>query len=693
MSIADSAGYAPAISEIRKMAQAGVPIFVGRLTPAGDPDRSDRRWDNWQNTEAGEPSLAAVEAWKPGLAICAVSGIICDVIDIDPRNGGNFSLKRFNNELGDDGPETYMQVRTPSGGWHLYIAPLGIGGKNGFLPGMDLKGGKADGSSRGFVFLPPTVRPSKETGELRPYVFSAKSSWITIPRRDNSGQPMVNWLEKLAAAVVVKTGSSGARLPLSELKQACLDAGDNQQRDALLKYVHELERKGLDRDDITDTLHGFLPKMQLFDKNNPWWPAKRPDPDHWIKNLFHKEGTVIGDALPGELDGLDSAGVSVSAGADGMYGFEPLARVTRKPVQHLWKGYSSVNVMTLLDGEKGVAKSLIVLDLAARLSTGRDMPDGSPNYFGRPVNTVLFGEEDDDSILSARAEAAGADMSRIFYRKTSELRVGRKSKGGAVVGEEFALPVGAGAIGRVLTALEASCAVFDPINDFLDADTQTHNDQSVRKALRPLASELARIGVACWCIRHMNKASGADARMRGAGSTAFQNRARYHLAAGRLPESYLGDGTNGLVVLDANLSVRRVGVLPYKVVSSEVPIDEDGTCAPMLEWYPIIEGMTANEMMGSDSARVGRPSALHDDLIMALTEMFQRKPVWPAKAAQAELSEMGMKCSAPVLIKARKSAGIESRPMHRRGAAGVTGWEWYLVGGDGESDVKARVSE
>ena len=74
------------------------------------------------------------------------------MLDIDPRNGGAESLRLLAAELGENAPEIYWRVATPSGGKHFYIASLDIGKHIGFMPGLDLLGRGA------FAFLPPTVR-------------------------------------------------------------------------------------------------------------------------------------------------------------------------------------------------------------------------------------------------------------------------------------------------------------------------------------------------------------------------------------------------------------------------------------------------------------------------------------------------------------------------------------------------------
>ena len=54
-----------------------------------------------------------------------------------------------------------------------------------------------------------------------------------------------------------------------------------------------------------------------------------------------------------------------------------LADVRPEPIDWLWPGHIAAGKLTLIDGDPGVGKSLITLDLAARLTTGREFPDGS----------------------------------------------------------------------------------------------------------------------------------------------------------------------------------------------------------------------------------------------------------------------------------------------------------------------------
>lgn len=149
----------------RHLAEAGVPIF---LAPARTNKLGFKLPDGWERTEA-DPRV--VDRWKPGMAMCAVMGHLVDAIDVDPRNGG--SLEALSDALGGNLPRVYGVADTPSGGQHYLIATLGVRKLQNVVPGVDLQAGNADGVGRGFIFLAPTQRESKETGEVRPYVWQA----------------------------------------------------------------------------------------------------------------------------------------------------------------------------------------------------------------------------------------------------------------------------------------------------------------------------------------------------------------------------------------------------------------------------------------------------------------------------------------------------------------------------------------
>lgn len=168
----------------RRLVTGGMPLFLGQPDPYAPT--GFRLPYGWERAGA-DP--AVVDAWRPGMALCAVTGVLWDVVDVDPRAGGRWD--------GTWMPEPYLIADTPSGGQHYFVAPLGVGSRDGVLPGLDVKSGRSDGSGRGFVFLAPTVRRSKVTGADAAYRWAWQRPPGPNDQEDVSGEALRRKIEAL----------------------------------------------------------------------------------------------------------------------------------------------------------------------------------------------------------------------------------------------------------------------------------------------------------------------------------------------------------------------------------------------------------------------------------------------------------------------------------------------------------------
>src|SRR5262245_25403863 len=91
----------------------------------------------------------------------------------------------------------------------------------------------------------------------------------------------------------------------------------------------------------------------------------------------------------------------------------PANLVVAQAVSWLWPGRIPLAKLLLLDGDPDLGKSLIALDLCARLSTSRPFPDGRPGP--GPANSLVLSAEDSpaDTIVP-RLLRLGADLQRVF---------------------------------------------------------------------------------------------------------------------------------------------------------------------------------------------------------------------------------------------------------------------------------------
>ncbi len=156
--------------------------------------------------------------------------------------------------------------------------------------------------------------------------------------------------------------------------------------------------------------------------------------------------------------------------------WKTVAEVKSEPVHWLWEDRIPRGKLTLLDGEPGQGKSLLALDLIARVSRGDAMPLEKEKP-GGPADCVLY--NDDDSLsdtIRPRLEAYNADLTRI---KT---------------------------IDRVLTlqdfaTFRPALIVIDPLSDYV-----CHNCSVPERLLLKELSDLARdIRAAVLILQHLSK--------------------------------------------------------------------------------------------------------------------------------------------------------------------------------------------
>src|SRR5437879_1327567 len=90
-----------------------------------------------------------------------------------------------------------------------------------------------------------------------------------------------------------------------------------------------------------------------------------------------------------------------------------LHQVEPQSVSWLWPGRIPLGKLTILDGDPGLGKSTLALDLAARVSRGAAMPDGTPGVAGGAL--ILSAEDAADDTIVPRLQAADAELRSILH--------------------------------------------------------------------------------------------------------------------------------------------------------------------------------------------------------------------------------------------------------------------------------------
>lgn len=199
-------------------------------------------------------------------------------------------------------------------------------------------------------------------------------------------------------------------------------------------------------------------------------------------------------------------------------GIELVRYSTIKPerVRWQWKRKTANGKITSLNGDPGGGKSLISIDIAARVTTGRPWPDQSVNILP-PCDVILLTEEEDkeDTILP-RFLAAGGDASRLIHLQMGDGELAFHIERDLVNLEEKIRSSGA----------NVKLVIFDPMIDFTKAK------RNVEEEVRPVLVRLKRwakaMDLAVIGINHLNKKSDAAAIDRVGGAKGWVGTPRFN---------------------------------------------------------------------------------------------------------------------------------------------------------------------
>ncbi len=258
-----------------------------------------------------------------------------------------------------------------------------------------------------------------------------------------------------------------------------------------------------------------------------------------------------------------------------------LSKVTPRGVGWLWQGRVPLGKVTLLVGDPGRGKSLLALDMAARISRGAPWPDalGGSAPLGRTI--LLSAEDDIEDTIRPRLDALGADPSRICVLR-------------AVHWEDSPSP-DAFSLSRDLNLLKAVLArwgdikliILDPVSAYLGG-AESYNNANIRRILAPVQTMAAERSLAVVGITHLTKRRAASVIYRSMGSMAFVSASRAAWAA--VPDRQ-APGRMLLLPVKCNLIGGATG-LAYRIVPH--PSDP---AQPVIAWESGSVPMTADEAM------------------------------------------------------------------------------------------------
>lgn len=297
-------------------------------------------------------------------------------------------------------------------------------------------------------------------------------------------------------------------------------------------------------------------------------------------------------------------------------------------IDWMWKGYLATGKLTMLNGEPGSAKSLLSLDIAARVSRGTDWADGTENPFPPSSVLVLTEEEDPSDTIKPRFLAAGGDPANLIMLNVGE-------------GSHFQIEKDTPKLQKMLMKVTppVRLLILDPVSDY--AKINKDKDDEVRTTLNTLKGLAKDLGAAALGINHLNKKTDQGAIHRVAGARGWVSYARLNFLVG------LKDGMRHLVTLKTNI-VKNMGSFAFTLTDAVV---SEGsltiTGIPVVQWQ-------------------GKGELTPDDLMTRASD--PPKEVENQSEIAAGLKDIlkdGKWCSAEWVIKQADDRGWQKRSVQR----------------------------
>lgn len=179
-----------------------------------------------------------------------------------------------------------------------------------------------------------------------------------------------------------------------------------------------------------------------------------------------------------------------------------MADVEVEEIRWLWYPYIPYSKCTILQGDPGCGKTMLALNLAARLSNGEEMPFSSAGP-QEPIRLLYQTSEDGIAdTIKPRLLAAGAncDNIRVINEENNPLHFGDERIEKAIISEN------------------AKLLILDPLSAYIGEDVNLNQAIDVRKAFRKIYAVAQRTKCAILIVSHMNKANGISALYRTNGS-------------------------------------------------------------------------------------------------------------------------------------------------------------------------------
>src|SRR5262245_59172859 len=93
-----------------------------------------------------------------------------------------------------------------------------------------------------------------------------------------------------------------------------------------------------------------------------------------------------------------------------------LDSIEEEPIEWLWENRIPYGMLTLLDGNPGIGKSVFMYYLASLASQGKPLP-GETSGIEKPCcRTLILSEDNSSTSIKPRIRIAGGNLSEFFFQ-------------------------------------------------------------------------------------------------------------------------------------------------------------------------------------------------------------------------------------------------------------------------------------
>jgi putative DNA primase/helicase len=416
---------------------------------------------------------------------------------------------------------------------------------------------------------------------------------------------------------------------------------------AILPDKDEAGRKHAQQ--VAKSLRGVAARVKIVEL-----PGTAKDVSAWLDdgNTVAKLKELVGQAEEWQSK-------TPSSGALGRAVTVLLSEIKRERVEWLWPGRIPIGKLTVLDGDPGLGKSMLTLDIAARLTMGRQFPDGADC---ETASVMLLSAEDGlADTIRPRLDATAADVSRVVAVPVVVTPEGTEVL--PCIAEH--LPQIEEAIRRISPRL----LIVDPLMAYLGRGVNSYRDQDVREVLAPLAALAERTGVAIVLVRHLRKGSRAEGALyAGGGSIGIAGAARSVLLVAKDPD----DEDRRIVAAVKSNLCRTPPSLAYR-------IEEDKEGRPWIAWEKEPVDISADRLLAAQAEGEEERTARSE------AKDFLGYLLASGSVSSAEVFRQGKQrgLSEKTVRRAAKELNVETVKAGFR-----DGWSWSLPPEDGHTPPK-----